>query len=195
MADYLTFRFATTSIGAKHMPDAPFAATPLETLIVDDEPGVCDLLAEFFRSHGCRVATVGRASEAIADLERDPARFTLVVTDLQLPDGDGFAVLRAAKQANPSMYVVLITGYASLDSAVKAVRLGAYDYLTKPFSLGQLEVVLDRIRDRLALESENRRLLKQLGHRAGPDPRSDVLGRLDTIDQRLARIETVLHRS
>lgn len=177
------------------MPDGALLAPSLETLIVDDEPEVCDLLGEFFRAHGCRVTTVGTCSEAIAELERDPARFTLVVTDLQLPDGDGFGVLKASKHVNPSVYVVLITGYASLDSAVKAVRLGAYDYLTKPFSLGQLEVVLDRVRDRLALESENRRLLRQLGHRASPDPRSDVLVRLDAIDQRLARIEGSLRHS
>ncbi len=177
------------------MPDAVVLATTLETLIVDDEPDVCDLLGEFFRAHGCRVTTVGKSGEAIAELERDPARFTLVVTDLQLPDGDGFAVLKAARHVNPSVYVVLITGYASLDSAVKAVRLGAYDYLTKPFSLGQLEVVLDRVRDRLALESENRRLLKQLSHRTGPEPRTDVVTRLDAIDQRLARIEASLRHS
>lgn len=176
------------------MPDVNAAPSLLETLIVDDEADICDLLAEFFRSHGCRVSTVGRASEAMAEITRDPARFALVVTDLQLPDGDGFAVLKAAKHANPSMYVVLITGYASLDSAVRAVRSGAYDYLTKPFSLGQLEVLLDRVRDRLALEAENRRLLRQLGHRSGPDPRSDVLARLDSIDERLARIESSLRR-
>lgn len=176
------------------MPEHALTPTPLETLIVDDEPEVCDLLAEFFRTHGCRVSTVERVDEAILEINRDPARFALVVTDLQLPDGDGFAVLKAAKQANPSAYVVLVTGYASLDSAVRAVRLGAYDYLTKPFSLGQLEVVLARIRDRSALEAENRRLHKQLGHRSGPDPRTDVAVRLDAIDQRLARIEAALRR-
>ena len=60
--------------------------------------------------------------------------------------------------ANPSCFVVIVTGYASLDSAIQAVRLGAYDYLTKPFSLGQLDVLLQRLQDRLTLEDENRRL-------------------------------------
>jgi DNA-binding NtrC family response regulator len=74
-------------------------------------------------------------------------------------------VLKAARDANPSCYVVIITGYATIDSAIRAVRTGAYDYLAKPFALGQLEVVLRRIRDRMALERENRELVRQVGGR------------------------------
>ena len=59
-----------------------------------------------------------------------------------MPGADGFAVLTAARPANPSAYVVMITGYASLETAIQAVRLGAQDYLTKPFSLGQVDVIL-----------------------------------------------------
>ena len=62
-------------------------------------------------------------------------------------------MLQAATQANASCYVVIVTGYASLDSAIQAVRVGAYDYLTKPFSLGQLDVILNRITDRAALDA------------------------------------------
>ena len=63
----------------------------------------------------------------------------MIITDLHLPGADGFEVLKAAREANPPVYVVMITGYASIDSAVRAVREGAYDYLAKPFALGQLE--------------------------------------------------------
>ena len=98
------------------------------------------------------------ASRAIAAITWDPGQFAVIITDLHLPGADGFEVLKAACDANPSIYVVMITGYASIDSAVRAVREGAYDYLAKPFALGQLEVLLTRIRDRMALEQENREL-------------------------------------
>ena len=83
--------------------------------------------------------TVGRPLRPLRGI---PQQFAVIITDLHLPGADGFEVLRAAREANPSIYVVMITGYASIDSAVRAVREGAYDYLAKPFALGQLEVVL-----------------------------------------------------
>ena len=110
---------------------------------------------------------------------------------------DGFEVLKASRAANPSAYVVMITGYATLDSALRAVREGAYDYLPKPFALGQLEVVFARIRDRIALEAENRMLTRQMdGMRdasgAGGSQRRDLSWRLDAIEERLGRIEELL---
>jgi DNA-binding NtrC family response regulator len=176
----------------------PLPHTMLNVLVVDDEPEIRELLVEYFRDRGCETATAGDGRAAIAAIERDPARYRLIVSDLQMPGADGLAVLRAAKAANPSCYVVIITGYASLDSAIQAVRLGAYDYLTKPFSMGQIDVVVQRVTDRLALEAENRQLARQLGSRAGGDrdqtgdgPLS-VAARLDAIESRLARLEALL---
>lgn len=170
---------------------------------MDDEPDVRELMAEFFRDHGCEVATASDGRAAVAAVERDPARWHLVLVDLYLPGADGMTVLRAARLANPSICVVIVTGYASLDSAIEAVRAGAYDYLTKPFSMGQLQVVLRRVAERLELETENRLLARQLGGRtcAGtatghPSPPSTpgVNERLDRIDDRLERIEQVLQQ-
>jgi DNA-binding NtrC family response regulator len=178
------------------MPQQPH--TGLNVLVVDDEPEIRELLVEYFREHGFETATAGDGRAAIAALERDPARYRLIVTDLQMPGADGLAVLRAAKTANPSCYVVIITGYASLDSAIQAVRLGAYDYLTKPFSMGQIDVIVQRVSDRLALEAENRQLARQLGGRLGGDRDAagdgsmSVAARLDAIEQRLARLEVLL---
>ena len=89
---------------------------------------------------------------------------------------------------------MIITGYATIDWALRAVREGAYDYLAKPFALGQLDVVLSRIRDRMTLEQENRQLLREqtAGPRAGERPAADLLKRLAGIDERLARIEAML---
>jgi DNA-binding NtrC family response regulator len=165
---------------------------PFDVLVVDDEPDVMDLLVEYFRSRGVRVVPAGDGRTAVSMLERDPARFGLVVTDLQLPGTDGLGVLKAARRGNPSCYVVIVTGYASLESAVQAVRLGAYDYLTKPFSLGQLDVILARLGDRLALEDENRRLSKQLGAASVPSVRIPLTEQVEQVEQRLARIETMI---
>ncbi|MCL4811296.1 MAG: response regulator [Vicinamibacteraceae bacterium] len=170
----------------------PFEPPLTEVLIVDDDPDILELLSEYFAHRGLKVAAASDGRAAVSAIERDPARYGLVVTDLQLPGVDGLGVLEAARAANPSAYVVIITGYASLDSAIQAVRLGAYDYLTKPFSLGQLEVVLRRVQDRTALEAENRRLLKQMAGRQEPDARVSLDRRLEAIEQRLARIEGLL---
>jgi DNA-binding NtrC family response regulator len=178
------------------MPQLPHTA--LSVLVVDDEPEIRELLVEYFRDRGCETATAGDGRAAIAALERDPSRYRLIVSDLQMPGADGLAVLRAAKTANPSCYVVIITGYASLDSAIQAVRLGAYDYLTKPFSMGQIDVIVERVTDRLALEAENRQLARQLGGRAhgerdlAGDGSASVAARLDSIESRLGRLEALL---
>jgi DNA-binding NtrC family response regulator len=170
----------------------PRHAESLDVLIVDDEADTREVLSEFCRAQGLSVATAHDGRAAIAAIQRAPAQFCVVITDLHLPGADGFEVLRAAREANPSAYVVMITGYASLDSAVRAVREGAYDYLAKPFALGQLEVVLRRIRDRMALERENRELSRQVEGRDAPSGPTDLAWRLDAIDERLARIEALL---
>lgn len=164
-----------------------------EVLIVDDEEDVRDVLVEYFRARGFEVSVAGNGRAAIASIERTPSRFGLIVTDLQLPGADGLAVLQAARAANASCYVVIVTGYASLDSAIQAVRLGAYDYLTKPFSLGQMEVILQRIADRVALELENRQLARRIDAReTSPAMPAPVPPRLDAIESRLVRLESML---
>lgn len=157
-------------------------------LIVDDEPDIRELLAAFFSGRGHAVASAKDGRAALAALERGPGQYGLVVTDLHMPGADGLAVLKAAKSANPSCFVIIITGYASLDSAVEAVRLGAYDYLTKPFTMGQIDVIVDRIADRLALEERNRVLGAQLtGRSAAP---RDLLALLVAVGARLDGVET-----
>ncbi len=174
------------------MPTHSETLSPYEVLVVDDEPDVLELIAEYLRNRGLRVTAAREGAAAVAALRQEAGRYRLVVTDLQLPGVDGLEVLRAAREVNPTCFVVIVTGYASLDSAIQAVRLGAYDYLTKPFSLGQLDVLLGRVQDRLTLEEENRRLLRQLGDRDAGDGRQPLLTRLDSIDNRLARVEGLL---
>jgi DNA-binding NtrC family response regulator len=161
-------------------------------LIVEDEADLRELLSEYFRARNFDVAGVADGRTAVQTIERDPERYPLIITDLNLPGVDGLAVLRAARAANPGVYVVIVTGFASLDSAIQAVRLGAYDYLTKPFSLGQIDVVLQRIHDIQVLHAENKRLTRQVSQRDAVDLRQALLMRLDGIETRLTRIEAAL---
>lgn len=162
-----------------------------DVLVVDDERDIRELLADFFRAQSFAVASAGDGRAAIREIERSPSRFGLILTDLKLPGADGLEVLARARQVNPSTAVVIITGYASLDSAIQAVRLGAYDYLTKPFALAQLEILLNRVVDRFALESENRHLARLADRRDAAD--APLTGaRRDSIDRRLDRLEALI---
>lgn len=172
------------------MPSRPLS--PGEVLVVDDDEAVREVILAYFLKRGLQVAGATDGRAAIATLERSQGRYGVVVTDLSLPGADGLAVLRAARQANASCYVVIVTGYASLDSAIAAVRLGAYDYLTKPFSLGQLDVILQRIADRQSLEDENRSLLHGDGPGAGGA--RGCQGTLAEVADRLARLEAAMSR-
>lgn len=161
-------------------------------LVVEDEADIRELLMEYFRTRGYEVAGAADGRAALSAIARDPAKYSLILTDLQLPGVDGLAVLEAARAANPAAYVLIVTGFASLDSAIQAVRLGAYDYLTKPFSLGQIDLVLQRIQDRQVLEAENRRLTRQVSQKDAVDLRQALLLRLEGIENRLTRIEAAL---
>ena len=174
----------------------PAASATFEVLVVDDEAETREVLSEFCRTLGLTVTSADDGRSAVTAIRRAPAQFRVVLTDIWMRGADGFEVLKTARDANPSAYVVMITGYATLDSALRAVREGAYDYLPKPFALGQLEVVFGRIRDRIALEDENRMLSRQMdGMRDAGGPRTrDLSWRLDAIDERLARIEDLLRQ-
>jgi DNA-binding NtrC family response regulator len=160
-----------------------------DALVVDDDESIRELLISYLSSRGLNVTGAQDGRAAIMAIERSNGRFGLVITDLSLPGADGFAVLQAARQANASCYVVIVTGYASLDSAIYAVRVGAYDYLTKPFSLGQLDVMLKRIADRASLEKENRDLFRNPQTATGQAATS-----LDAKGVQVHRIEAVLNR-
>jgi len=163
---------------------------PIDLLVVDDDPDARDQLSEFCGGLGFRVTLAHDGRAALLALQRANPPFPVVIADLNMPHADGFAVLDAARAAHASCYVVVITGYASIDVAVQAVRAGAYDLLAKPFSLAQLELVLARIGDRMALESENRQLLGH--HRSFPHPSRGDRGleqRLLALEQRVASLE------
>jgi DNA-binding NtrC family response regulator len=122
-------------------------------LLADDEPLSREFLQEALQSFGCDVHAVASGDEALAALEQ--GAFDLVVTDLRMPGADGIAVLAASKRAEPDRPVVLVTAHGTMHTAVQAMRQGADDVLEKPVVLGELEVLLARVRDRRRLLREN----------------------------------------
>ena len=112
-------------------------------LVVDDEPGIRMALKANFESAGWRVETATGAIEATEKFKR--SRFPLVVTDIRMPDGDGLHLMRTVKATDASTAVILVTAFATVSQAVQAMQNGACDYLTKPFSFDQLQLVIDRV--------------------------------------------------
>jgi two-component system response regulator PilR (NtrC family) len=129
-------------------------------LVVDDERSMRDLLAIMLKQEGHDVAVVEGGAQAIETLAREV--FDLVITDLRMRGVDGLAVLRAAKEHSPETVVVVITAFASTETAVEAMRLGAYDYITKPFKMDEIKLVLANALERKRLQDENQALKRQL---------------------------------
>ena len=131
---------------------------PLTILVVDDEPSQRELLGGFLAKRGWSVELAASGAEALAALHRTPV--DLVLADYKMPDMNGIELLKASKQLNPEIPVVLLTAYGSIASAVEAMKAGAYDYLTKPIDLEELVHLVDRIaeRQRLLAEVQDRRI-------------------------------------
>lgn len=119
-------------------------------LVVDDEAEARQLLVEVIAETGCEVISAGDGDEALElFVSRQPG---LVLTDLRMPGTDGLALTGAIKRLSPSTEIVIMTGYADLDAAVQAIRLGAFDFILKPFDV-------DTIRHRVSQALERRRLV------------------------------------
>ncbi len=129
-------------------------------LIVDNEPRMVDSLKTLLTMEGYEVVGENDAAEAMGLLERSD--FDLVIADIRMPRYDGIELLRRAREKDPYMGVILITGYASLETAKNAVGEGAFGYLTKPLELDELKLVVARGIERRNVELERLRLLTEL---------------------------------
>jgi DNA-binding NtrC family response regulator len=146
---------------------APLVSRP-QLLVVDDEVAVLRIIERFARKAGFDVVTSASGAEALRALMRKPADLAMV--DLRMPDVNGLELLRQIRASVPSCEVILMTGYAAVDSAVEAIKLGAREYLTKPFDFDRLREVLVAIRVEIerraqviALESQVARQLEFCG--------------------------------
>jgi len=133
-------------------------------LVVDDEPGILSLIGRFASKIGFEVTAAHSGREALQKLHSAKAAVALV--DLRMPDVDGLEVLRGIRAADPNCQVILMTGHASIDTAIEAIKLGAMDYLSKPFDFDRLEQLLTTaltgIERRRALLAAESRMVKQL---------------------------------
>ncbi len=111
-------------------------------LVVDDEPLILDLLKETLKRRSFEVNLVDRGEAALKTLES--SHFDLIITDVKLPDVNGMDILRRAKNLPDSPGVIMITAYGTIKHAVEAMKEGAFDYITKPFEIDELEITLDR---------------------------------------------------
>ncbi len=136
-------------------------------LVVDDEESMRQLLEIALGKVGHRVTTAASGNRALKLIETDS--FDLVISDIKMPDMSGVEVLRYIKQAEPSVPVIMITAYASAETAVEALRLGAYDYLTKPFKMDELKSNVENALEKRRLKEEVVHLKRELQHKHGLD--------------------------
>ena len=129
-------------------------------LVVDDERSMQEFLEIFFRSEGYDVVTAGDVDTALAHLESDD--FDVVISDIQMPGRSGIDLVHAAYELSPETVVIMITAFASTETAITAMKEGAYDYVTKPFKVDELRIVVEKALEKKLLSSENRRLRREL---------------------------------
>ena len=133
----------------------------IKILLVEDDPTSRLALTQLLRTIGYDVAGAGSGEEAFERLASEP--FDIIITDLFLPDLNGIDILKRVKSDSPSaLEVILITGHASAETAVKAMKEGAFDYITKPLNIDELRIIIDKALEKRRLLSENVYLRKQL---------------------------------
>ncbi len=140
-------------------------ANLLNLLIVDDERTIRDGCREVAQSLGFTTYVAENTEHALRVIES--ASIDVLLLDLRLPGSSGLEILRDVKRRRPETVVVVITGYATVQSAVQAMKHGAYDYVTKPFNLEELRLLLERVVGHLQLTSENRLLREQIKSKQG----------------------------
>ena len=133
-------------------------------LVVDDERSMREFLEIFFRREGYEVTTADSVEAALVALEADD--HDLVITDIQMPGRDGLELLHELRALAPETPVVMITAFATTETAIAAMKEGAYDYVTKPFKVDEIAVVVEKALEKKNLASENRRLRSQLQSQA-----------------------------
>jgi two-component system response regulator PilR (NtrC family) len=129
-------------------------------LIVDDNTELREILEEYLRVEVCQVDGASNGKEAL--IKQSNAPYDLIITDLNMPEVSGMEMIRRIRQENDVTEFIIITGYASLDSAVEAVRMGAFDYIVKPFRMEELRVVVKNVRDKVGLKKLNVTLFNKL---------------------------------
>jgi two-component system response regulator PilR (NtrC family) len=155
-------------------------------LVVDDERSMREFLEILLRKGGHEVLTAAALSEAMS--AAGEGDLDLVITDLRLGDATGLDLLRDVKARTPATEVVIITAFATAENAVQAMKLGAYDYVLKPFKLDEIQLVVDKALEHRALVAENRVLRHRIGR---VSEEREILGNAPAIAEVRGMVEKV----
>lgn len=155
-------------------------------LVVDDDKIILDSLCEFLSLEGFQTSSAETLKSALAKLQKQSS--SLVITDVNLPDGDGLELLGVIRKNHPQTVVIVITGYGTIESAVRAIKQGAYDYLTKPIADDELRLAIDRALQQQSLMSENISLRLQLEKKYSLE---NILSQSYKMAKIFARVEAV----
>jgi len=130
-------------------------------LVVDDEKFIREILAEFLGMEGYLVRTAEDGSSALAELGR--SHYDLVISDLKMPKMGGMELLEAMAKVAPNALTVIMTGFGTVETAIDAMKRGAYDYILKPFKVEEVTMIVQRGLEKQRLSAENLRLKEALG--------------------------------
>ncbi len=130
-------------------------------LVVDDEESIREFFEIMLKREGFEVLTATNGVEAVDRLKKE--RFDLVISDLQMPEMSGMELLQAAKELDPELVVIMITAFGSTETAVEAMKLGAYDYVQKPFKIDEVKIIIRQALEKRSLRMENALLKRELG--------------------------------
>ncbi len=134
-------------------------------LIVDDEQSMRDFLSIMLKKEGYEVVSAENGTDAVKAVQNDI--FDLLITDVKMSGMDGIDVLKAVKEVSAETVVIMITAYATAETAVEAMKLGAYDYITKPFKIDQIKLVIQKALEKRHLRKENTLLKREMASKRG----------------------------
>ena len=157
-------------------------------LVVDDEPGLREMLSILFRREGYTVTTAPGLATARDALQNTPKPYGVVLADLMMPDGSGLDVVTVAKEVSPDTEVIVMTAHSTVETAIDAMKRGAYDFVTKPFATAELRALVGKAFEKRALVEENARLRAQVDRHQPKDllGRSPAMQRILELVQRVA---------
>lgn len=157
-------------------------------LLIEDEELSRESLTKLLKTAGYAVKGAASGERAVQFLEVE--RFDIVVADLFLPDSNGIDILKTVKQTSPETEVILITGHASAETAVKAMKEGAFDYITKPLNFDELQIILTKAAEKHQLLNENVYLRKQLRDRYGF---ANIIGNSPAMQKVFSRVRRIIN--
>ncbi len=167
--------------------------TPLSVLVVDDDTNIRSSITASLELLGYVVRPIGNPQDALSILGQES--FDIVLCDLKMPEMDGLEFIRKSRETSPDAAIVLITGFGSSDLAIEAMRAGAYDYMSKPFSTEELVLTLRKIEEREQLKAENAALKSAITQRynfSNIIAESDAMKMIFETVKRLANFNTTI---